>query len=978
MPSVPSKDDTIVIVGAGVFGLSTALELKKRGYKDVTVLDRFQPPVVDGSSVDISRIIRVEYADELYGKMAREALQGWTTSYQDHFHASGFVMLGESGNPYLAKTESVSGTLGDGAETESYADATKLYNRYPDFPSKLNDMSAFVNTKGGWADAESSIRQLSQECSRAGVNFITGNRGIVTSLQHSGKRVTGVNVAQGPPISAAQVILSTGAWTNRLLSLSHATTASGQPVGFIQLSEEEADSLRDIPVIIDLVTGVFVFPPTPDTNILKLARHGYGFASTVEVEDGRRVISSPNLTSNNAASGYLPNDADDGLREGLRRLLPKFGDHPWSRRRLCWYSDTPKGDFIVDHHPLADGLFVATGGAGHAFKFLPVLGRYITDCFENKAPEEIRQQWRLKLPDGKPESPMAGDGSRGGPPHRTQRNLDFCGATDWITDQEPLHFLNDPDDHDIEHAGSSIPLSAMGVFTKFRLFNKRLALACALIAVSTFNYGFDNQAFASTQAMDSFEKQFGVWDETKGAFALEPYWLSLFNSLNYIGFAAGVILGSLISSRWGRRWCMFVMSVYALCTATISVTSFHPEQIMAARVLNYVYVGMELGVVPTFQSEIVPAQARGFMVGSYQLSLAVGGLVINSVCFGTSFLPDNRAWRIPLGLFYIVPTIVVAGIWFIPESPRWLLRKDRVEEAWQNLRKLREGAFTEEQIEAEFKELRTSLEQEIEQGKFVELFQGNNLKRTAIVIAVNFLMQASGQAFVSQYGAVYVKSLGTINPFGFNLITASVNIVTLTCILLWTDVIGRRILMIMSSCTMFAAMTTMGGLGIESPVADDRKRGVLAMMAIFACGFSMGWAPLSYVVTTEVSALRLRDLTSRVGFTTNVIMNFTVNFIIPYLIYDQYAGLNSKVGFIFGALMAVAIVFVYFCVPECKGKTLEQVDFLFNQGVPIRDFGKVDAAAMMSSMLADQDDLGKTHESDVEKGSVVAAVKQDS
>lgn len=180
------------------------------------------------------------------------------------------------------------------------------------------------------------------------------------------------------------------------------------------------------------------------------------------------------------------------------------------------------------------------------------------------------------------------------------------------------------------------------------------------------------------------------------------------------------------------------------------------------------------------------------MVGSYQLSLAVGGLVINSVCFGTSFLPDNRAWRIPLGLFYIVPSIVVAGIWFIPESPRWLLRKDRVEEAWQNLRKLREGAFTEEQIEAEFKELRTSLEQEVEQGRFIELLQGNNLKRTAIVIAVNFLMQASGQAFVSQYGAVYVKTLGTINPFGFNLITAGINIVTLTCILLWTDVIGRR------------------------------------------------------------------------------------------------------------------------------------------------------------------------------------------
>ncbi|KAG4273203.1 hypothetical protein FPRO04_09809 [Fusarium proliferatum] len=512
--------------------------------------------------------------------------------------------------------------------------------------------------------------------------------------------------------------------------------------------------------------------------------------------------------------------------------------------------------------------------------------------------------------------------------------------------------------------------STMGVFTKFRFFNRRLALSCVLIAVSTFNYGFDNQAFATTQAMDAFDKQFGVWNEKTGTYVLEPSWLSLFNSLNYIGFAAGVLIGTWISSRWGRRWCMFIMSVYALGTATIAVTSFHREQIMAARILNYVYVGMELGVVPTFQSEIVPAQARGFMVGSYQLSLAVGGLVINSICFGTSSLPDNRAWRIPLGMFYIVPSIVVAGIWFVPESPRWLLRKNRVEEARKSLQQIREGAFTDEEIDAEFTELKVSLEQETEQGKFVELVKGINLKRTLIVMAVNFYQQAGGQAFVSQYGTIYVKSLGTINPFGFSLITSAISIVSITCILLWTDIVGRRVLMMASSVTMFAAMMTMGGLGIVSPVDDSRKKGVISMMAVFASGFGMGWAPLVYVVTTELSALRLRDLTSRVGFTTNVIMNFTVNFSIPYLIYDKYAGLNSKVGFIFGGIMATALVFVYFCVPECKGKTLEQVDFLFNQGVPIRQFGKVDAAEMMRA-TQEEDGLGKVH-SDGKNNTVTA------
>ncbi|KAK7402682.1 hypothetical protein QQX98_011545 [Neonectria punicea] len=412
-----AKADPILIVGAGVFGLSTALELKKRGFQNITVLDRYQPPVADGSSVDISRVIRVEYADELYAKMAREALQGWLTEFKSHYYSSGFVMLADkSGNRYLESSKAVNESLG--GELAEYSDASEVLTKFPCIPSRLDGLSAYVNENGGWADAEKSILQLSQQCSLAGVNFITGSRGKVLSLRHSGKRVIGVNVAQGEPLLASQIIIATGAWSNRLLPMAHATTASGQPVGFIQLTPEEAEPLRKMPVIINLSTGIFCFPPTPDTNILKVARHGYGFATTVPIEDSPRFVSSPKRDGNNAAASYLPSDAEEGLRDGLRQLLPDFSNSPWMDRRLCWYSDTPEGDFVIDYHPQADGLFIATGGAGHAFKFLPVLGRYIADCFENKVSPEIRHKWRFRLPSGNEEKLKVGDGSRGGPPLR--------------------------------------------------------------------------------------------------------------------------------------------------------------------------------------------------------------------------------------------------------------------------------------------------------------------------------------------------------------------------------------------------------------------------------------------------------------------------------------------------------------------------------------------------------------------------------
>lgn len=358
-----SKEKTVLIVGAGIFGLSTALELKKRGYQRVTVVDRYLPPVPDGSSVDISRVIRVDYADDLYAQMAREAQQGWMATYRDYYFESGFVMLAnQPGHPYLEKVKDMADSAGTALHVHD--DMSGVRQRYPEFGVTAEGLKAYVNERGGWADAEKAVQKLATECSLAGVSFITGPRGRVISVEIAGGRAVGVNVSEGPSLEADQVILATGAWTNRVIAAEHATSASGQPVGFIQLTQAEADKLRNLPVIINLSTGVFVFPPTRDTNVLKVARHGYGFATAVPLEGTQRVVSSPKRDSNGVASSWLPDDADQALRDGLRQLIPQHSEREWLSRRLCWYSDTPEGDFIIDQHPDVEGLFLATGGAG--------------------------------------------------------------------------------------------------------------------------------------------------------------------------------------------------------------------------------------------------------------------------------------------------------------------------------------------------------------------------------------------------------------------------------------------------------------------------------------------------------------------------------------------------------------------------------------------------------------------------------------
>lgn len=359
-----STADAIVVVGAGVFGLTTALELAQRGYSNVTVLDRLAPPVPDGSSCDISRIVRSDYSDPFYAAMAKEALTAWRSGpFKPFYHNSGFVLTSESQpDAFLEKLKGV--LRGQNIPYESFSTTAELSRKFPALNEIDANFGGYLNPNGGWADAAGSIGLLATLCTEKGVSIVTGPRGTVHSLITTKTGVEGVNVARGPPIMASKVILATGAWTNGFLDLTYAMSSSGQPVGFIQLTPEEAQSISQMPTLINMTSGFFIFPPTPGTNILKVACHSNGFETRLNVQSTDRAISGPKRDSNNAASSFIPDSADAALRHGLRQVVPQFADKPWMRRRLCWYTDTPEGNFIVDNHPSINGLFIAAGGAG--------------------------------------------------------------------------------------------------------------------------------------------------------------------------------------------------------------------------------------------------------------------------------------------------------------------------------------------------------------------------------------------------------------------------------------------------------------------------------------------------------------------------------------------------------------------------------------------------------------------------------------
>ncbi len=367
---LPLKSSKIIIVGGGIFGISAARELKKRGHS-VIIFDSGPLPNPDASSSDISKTIRADYgADRFYAQLATEAITGW---YQWN-EESGQPLYEETGNLWLTPHPMTEGQF----EFESCRVLSEL--NYPieplgkseiqeRFPTwKEADYShGYYNRKGGWAKSTKTVAWLVEKAAEEGVN-LQQNNGMTELLEHAGQ-VEGIITQDGTEHQSDLVIAATGAWTPRLLPWMTETLRSvAQPVYHFQVADPTAYQGTQFPQWGANVseTGWYGFPAQQE-GILKVAHHGRG----IPMNFGDNQSVSPEM--------------DRKFRDFLSSSFPELRDAPIVKRRLCFYCDSLDGDFWIDHDAGRKNLVIATGGSGHGFKFGPVLGEIIADVAEQKS-----------------------------------------------------------------------------------------------------------------------------------------------------------------------------------------------------------------------------------------------------------------------------------------------------------------------------------------------------------------------------------------------------------------------------------------------------------------------------------------------------------------------------------------------------------------------------------------------------------------
>ena len=375
-----------LVVGAGIFGLTTALELQQRGYR-TALLDPGPVPHPLAASTDISKVVRMEYgSDEQYMAMMEDAFVGWrrwNERWEEPlYHETGVTMLAqEPMAPGGYEHESYQ-LLHQRGHAPERLNAKAIAQRFPAWNSGLY-VDGHYHQQGGYAESGRVVAALSTQAHKQGITIVAGQKAqaVLASEGHA----VGVRTAEGTTHRAGHVVIAAGTWTPWLIpELAPFMKSTGHPVFHLRVEDPTCFSPPHFLVFMADVasTGWYGFPIHPREGVLKIANHGVGLR--LHPDEDERIVTKADATR---------------LRGFLASSLPDLYEAPIVYTRRCLYCDTLDEHFWIDRHPDMKDLTIATGGSGHGFKFAPVLGPLVADAVEGLPnPWLAKFRWRDLAP----------------------------------------------------------------------------------------------------------------------------------------------------------------------------------------------------------------------------------------------------------------------------------------------------------------------------------------------------------------------------------------------------------------------------------------------------------------------------------------------------------------------------------------------------------------------------------------------------
>ncbi|KAI0741528.1 MFS monosaccharide transporter [Daedaleopsis nitida] len=472
-------------------------------------------------------------------------------------------------------------------------------------------------------------------------------------------------------------------------------------------------------------------------------------------------------------------------------------------------------------------------------------------------------------------------------------------------------------------------------------------LMVAFAAFGGVLFGYDTGTISGIIAMDDWLRKFGTFvgvsDDNPLGYLLHTSTESLIVSILSAGTFFGALTGAPTADILGRRMGIIVSCVVFCVGVALQTGADNLNTFVAGRFFAGFGVGLVSTLIPMYQSECSPKWIRGTVVSGYQWAITIGILLANVINNATKDRQNHSAWQIPIAIQFIWAFVLFVGMFWLPETPRWLIKQGRDADAAKSLSRLTSLPIDDPEVQIELEDIHAALkeEQELGESSYLDCFRSSHNKillRTLSGIFIQAWQQLTGINFIFYYGTNFFKASGISDPFLISIATSIVN-VFMTIPGMWgIEKFGRRPLLLGGAAVMCICEFLVAIVGVTISINNQSgQKALIALVCIYIGAFAATWGPIAWVITGEIFPLNVRAKAMSLSVASNWLWNWAIAFATPYLVNTGPgdAGLGVKVFFIWGSTCAGCFVFTYFCIPETKGLSLEQIDLLYQNSTPL-------------------------------------------
>jgi len=486
------------------------------------------------------------------------------------------------------------------------------------------------------------------------------------------------------------------------------------------------------------------------------------------------------------------------------------------------------------------------------------------------------------------------------------------------------------------------------------------------ISLAVIMEGYDTYLLGNFFGLQTFARKYGhLTNEVKDGvpqYQVSASWQSALSSGSAAAQIIGLFINGIVSERIGYRWTMIISLTMIICFIFITFFAVNVHMLLAGYVLSGLPWGVFQTLTTTYAAEVCPVSLRPYLTTYVNLCWVIGQLLAAGILKGFVNNTTEWAYRIPYALQWIWPVPIIIISFLAPESPWWLVRHGKLDQARAALLRLTSAkANAEFNVEDTLAMMIHTNELEIQQTagtSYWDCFKGVDLRRTEVTCITWLVQQTSGSPMIGWATYFMIQAgLTDANAFSLGVGASAMGFAGTVGSWFLMPHFGRRTLYLWGQIVMFIILMIIGGLGVPSQTSGiSWGSGASILILTFVYDFTVG--PVCYSLVAELPSTRLRIKTVVLSRNLYNIMGIVIGIIQPRFMNPTALNWQGKTAFFWGGLNACGIVWTYFRLPEPKGLTYAELDVLFENKVSARKFRKVDVDPWRSDNLvivADED-----------------------